>query len=306
LKTHTQIEQECKNLSRFLKIFYIALRVPSIGHSQLESQRQREVVFKLQFETYWLERLESYCLARQDGTFLFLMVQFLLKNPNLEPEIKGFEEPKSSNPSRFSKKMKDLFKNFKKTNYLKEITNSLISLYSSYPYKYIFLIFLALLTFLSISQFVKFLQFLEISRLGYISHYLMELNSRLRLIELLERYKEAKFLKSRSFENLPFQNIPINHSLKSLTNLEIEEYKSLEQAVRDNTLKSRLLVYQITKLAEELNLNPKSTLSLIILSLLVLRFRNDPSNTASFILLVKFLLKMFGSTDSSSWPDPNE
>jgi hypothetical protein len=298
LKTHTQIEQKCKNLSRFLKIFYIALLVPSVGHSQLESQRQREAVFKLQFE--------SYCLARQDGTFLFLMFQFLLKNPNLEPDNKGFGEPKSSYPSRFSKKMKDLLKSFKKKNYLKEIMNSLISLYSSYPYKFILLIFLGLSIYFFLLQLKNFFIFVDRAYTSYVSHYLMELNSRLRLIELLERYKKVKFLKSRSFENLPFQNIPINHSLKSLTNLEIEEYKNLEQAVRDNKLKSRLLVYQITKLTQELNLNPKSTLTLIIISILVLRFQNDSSDTASFILLVKFLLKMFGSTDSSSWPDTNE
>lgn len=298
MKTYTQIEQECKNLSRFLKIFYIALLVPSIGQYQLESQRQREAVFKLQFE--------SYCLERQDGTFLFLMFQFLLKNPNLEPDSKGFGEPKSSDPSRFSKKMKDLLKSFKKKNYLKEIMNSLISLYYNSPYKFIFLIFLLLFVPFSIFQAKSWQIFYERTCIGYLSQYLMELNSRLRLIELFERYKKAKFLKSRSFENLPFQNIPINHSLKSLTNLEIEEYRNIEQLIRDNKLKNRFLVYKILELAKELNLNPKSTWTMIILSLLVLRFRNDSSDTASFILLVKFLLKIFGSTDSSSWPDPNE
>jgi hypothetical protein len=302
LKTYTQIEQECKNLSRFLKIFYIALLVPSIGHSQLEFQRQREAVFKLQFE--------SYCLARQDGTFLFLMFQFLLKNPNLEPDSKRFGEPKSSHPSRFSKKMKDLLKSFKKKSYLKEIMNSLISLYYNSPYKFIFVIFLLLfipiLCLQSRAWSKAWQAFYGTTRIGYLTQYLMELNSRLRLIELFERYKKAKFLKSRSFENLPFQNIPINHSLKSLTNLEIEEYTNIEQLIRDNKLKNRFLVYKILELAKELNLNPKSTWTLIILSLLVLRFRNDSSDTASFILLVKFLLKIFGSTDSSSWPDPNE
>jgi hypothetical protein len=298
LKTYTQIEQECKNLSRFLKIFYIALLVPSIGHSQLEFQRQREAVFKLQFE--------SYCLARQDGTFLFLMFQFLLKNPNLEPDSKGFGEPKSSHPSRFSKKMKDLLKSFKKKSYFKEIMNSLISLYSNSPYKFIFVIFLLLFIPIVWLRSRAWQIFFIRSRIGYLSQYLMELNSRLRLIELFERYKKAKFLKSRSFENLPFQNIPINHSLKSLTNLEIEEYTNIEQLIRDNKLKNRFLVYKILELAKELNLNPKSTWTMIILSLLVLRFRNDSSDTASFILLVKFLLKIFGSTDSSSWPDPNE
>jgi hypothetical protein len=298
LKTYTQIEQECKNLSRFLKIFYIALLVPSIGHSQLEFQRQREAVFKLQFE--------SYCLARQDGTFLFLMFQFLLKNPNLEPDSKGFGEPKSSHPSRFSKKMKDLLKSFKKKSYFKEIMNSLISLYSNSPYKFIFVIFLLLFIPIVWLRSRAWQIFFIRSRIGYLSQYLMELNSRLRLIELFERYKKAKFLKSRSFENLPFQNIPINHSLKSLTNLEIEEYTNIEQLIRDNKLKNRFLVYKILELAKELNLNPKSTWTIIILSLLVLRFRNDSSDTASFILLVKFLLKIFGSTDSSSWPDPNE
>lgn len=298
MKTYTQIEQKCQNFSRFLRILSIALLIPSIASDQLEYQRQREEILKFQ--------LENYVLSQQDGIFALFMVKFFFKNLNIEPDSKGFGEPKSSYPSKFSKKMKDLLKSLKLKQALKELMNSLIYLYSRSPYKYIFLILMILVILVYIRQVQNQIQFYANSRRIYITQYLMELNSRLRLIELFERYKKAKFFKSRSFENLPFQNVPITNSLKSLTNLEIEEYKHLEQAIRDNKLKSRLLVYQITKLAQELNLNPKSTLTLILLSLLVLRFRSDSPDTASFILIVKFLLKMFGSTDSNSWPDSNE
>jgi hypothetical protein len=280
-----KVLQDVENLSRFLKIFYIALQVPSFANYQLESQRQREAVFKLQFE--------SSFLARQDGTFLFLMVQFLLKNPDLEPDGKGFGEPKPSLPSRFSKKVKEIFKN---------ITN----LYHSHPYKHRLLILICMLTVSTIYYYSAIFRYTSALNLGYLSNYLIELNSRLRLIELLEKYKKAKFLKPRSFENLPFHNVPVENSLNSLTNLEIEDYKKLQTDLLENKLKSRLLVYQIFALAQELNLSPKSTWTLISIALLVLRFRKDSSDTASFILLVKFLLKIFGSTDSSSWTDPNE
>lgn len=284
LKQHGSVKK-LKKFSRFLKIFCIALQVPSFANYQLESQRQREAVFKLQFE--------SSFLARQDGTFLFLMIQFLLKNPNLEPDGKGFGEPKSSLPSRFSKRVKEILKKF---------TN----IYYRHPYRYRFLIMLLLSATCTILYYNAIFKLWSNLSLGYLSNYLMELNSRLRLIELFEKYKKEKFLKPRSFENLPFHKLPVDNSLNSLTNLEIEEYKNIETVLRDNKLKSRLLVSQIFALAQELNLSPKSTWTLISIALLVLRFRKDSSDTASFILLVKFLLKIFGSTDSSSWPDPNE
>jgi hypothetical protein len=290
------IEKKCKNFSRLIKIYYIGL----IGPSFQNYQSEREAVFKLQFEHYWLK---YYCLKEQNAEFTFLIFQFLLKNPNLDPDAKGFEEPNSSLPSRYRKNLKDFFKTLKKKNYLKEIPSSLTSLYQNYPYKYILLALLALSTVAFSWHTYSIYRDFQMLRLGYISNYLIELNHRLRLIELLEKYKEAKFLKPKSFQDLAFHKIPMNNPL---TKLQSEDLKNLNQVINENKLQSRALIKIITELSKQLNLNPKATCTLMIMSLLLLRLRKDSPETGSFIILVKFLLQILGSNDRDSWTDPND